>query len=90
MGPYLFVCDTPSHRIVRYDQYSNWTPESQTNPSPQEASVFGQPDLFSGQMNRNLVEAGNVSLAGPNAGAVNTATNELWIVDSSNNRVLGA
>ncbi|HLH43434.1 MAG TPA: hypothetical protein VKV74_10635 [Bryobacteraceae bacterium] len=88
MGPYVFVCDTPAHRIVSYDSYSNWAPQTQSNPSPPQKSVFGQPDLFSGQANRNLLQPSNASLSFPTAGAANTATNELWIVDSGNNRVL--
>ncbi|HEY4364058.1 MAG TPA: hypothetical protein VGN17_24020 [Bryobacteraceae bacterium] len=87
-GNFLFVCDTPENRVVRYDQYGNWPTETATIPSPVQAGVIGQTDSGSGQpnMNRPAPNAGGV--ANPIAGAVNTATNEVWIADTGNNRVL--
>ncbi len=87
-GNYLFVCDTPQNRVVRYDQYSNWTGESTNVPSPVQVGVIGQPDSASGNPNRNLAQPNASGVASPVAGAVNTATNEVWIVDTGNNRVL--
>jgi uncharacterized protein (TIGR03437 family) len=87
-GQNLFVCDTPAHRVVRYDAYANWAVETATIPSPASAAVTGQADSFSGKVNRGLLQPDATSLASPVAGAFNTATNEIWIVDTGNHRVL--
>ena len=88
MGNYLFVVDTPENRVVRYDQFGNWPSESANIPSPVQAGVIGQPDNGTGNPNRNLAAPNAGGVASPFAGAVNTATNEVWIVDTGNNRVL--
>jgi len=87
-GNYLFVADTPQNRVVRYDQYSNWLAESTNIPSPVQAAVIGQPDSASGLPNRNLAQPNASGLLVPQGGAFNTATNEVWIADTGNNRVL--
>jgi uncharacterized protein (TIGR03437 family) len=88
LGNNLFVCDTPSNRVVWYDVYGNWSPETTTSPSPQELGVLGQTSFTSGTANNGSFVPSGLGLSSPVAGAVNTATNELWIVDSGNNRVL--
>jgi hypothetical protein len=87
-GANLFVTDTPVHRVVRYDVFSNWSPETATSPSPASASVTGQLDAFSGKVNRGLLQPDGTTLSSPVAGAFNTATNEIWIVDTNNHRVI--
>jgi uncharacterized protein (TIGR03437 family) len=88
LGNYLYVCDTPENRVVGYDQYSNWNAPTAAVPSPPEISLTGQPNFTSGQANANQYQPSNSSLASPLAGAVNNVTNEIWIVDAGNNRVL--
>ncbi|HEY6344645.1 MAG TPA: hypothetical protein VIY49_24385 [Bryobacteraceae bacterium] len=94
LGNNLYVCDTPENRVVGYDIYSNWPTPTTTTPSPPEISAIGQPgfagqpNLTSGQINANQYQPSNSSLYSPLAGAVNNVTNEIWIVDSGNNRVL--
>jgi uncharacterized protein (TIGR03437 family) len=94
LGNYLYVCDTPENRVVGYDIYSNWPAPTTTIPSPPEISEIGQPgfngqpNLTSGQTNANQYQPSSSSLYSPLAGAVNNVTNEIWIVDTSNNRVL--
>ncbi len=87
LGANVFVCDTPQNRVVSYIP-ANWGPPSTATPSPQIAGVLGQPDLFSGKVNRNLLEPNSSSLNAPIAGAANAITNEVWIADSGNNRIL--
>ncbi|MBV8845115.1 MAG: hypothetical protein JO307_20095 [Bryobacterales bacterium] len=87
-GANLFVCDTAVHRVVRYDVYGNWSPETVSSPSPASVAVTGQPDLLSGKVNRGLLQPDATSLSSPVAGAYNTAAGEIWIVDTGNNRIL--
>ncbi len=87
-GNVFFVCDTPSNRVVWYDVYGNWSPESAASPSPVELGVLGQTSFTTGTANHGSFVPDGLGLFAPGAGAVNTATNELWIVDSGNNRVL--
>ncbi len=91
LGTNLFVCDTPNNRVVWYGDYSTWGVATSTAPSPVQIGVLGQPNPTSGTANAgSLVPAvpNQSGLSGPVAGAVNTANNEVWIVDSGNNRVL--
>ncbi|HEX5430796.1 MAG TPA: hypothetical protein VFW83_02420 [Bryobacteraceae bacterium] len=87
-GNYVFVCDTPENRVVRYEPASNWLPETADTPSPSQADVTGQADFVSGKVNHGAIRPDSMSLALPIAGAVDTTTNNLWIVDTGNNRVL--
>jgi uncharacterized protein (TIGR03437 family) len=87
LGNYVFVADTPENRVVRYDQYTNWPPES-TSSSPIQASVIGESDFTTGQPNRNLAQPNAGGLVSPLGGAVNTVTNEVWVADTGNNRIL--
>jgi len=87
-GTNVFVCDTPVHRIVQYDSYGNWSAETTASPSPQSAAVTGQLDAFGGKVNRGLLQPDGASLSSPVAGAFNSVSNEIWIVDTNNNRVL--
>jgi uncharacterized protein (TIGR03437 family) len=94
MGNQLYVCDTPQNRVVGYDVPANWPAATTTIPSPPEISEIGQPgftgqpNFTSGQINANQYQPSNSTLYSPLAGAVNNVTNEIWIVDSGNNRVL--
>jgi uncharacterized protein (TIGR03437 family) len=88
LGNNLFVCDTPSNRVVWYNVYGNWSAEGATNPSPVELGVLGQTSFTSGTANHGSFVPDGLGFASPVAGAANTSTNELWIVDAANNRVL--
>jgi len=85
-GNSIFVGDAVANRVVRYTIPANFVP-SATTPSPQIEGVIGQADLFSGKINRGLMEPDSTTLNTPVAGAFDTDGN-LWIVDTSNNRVL--
>lgn len=82
----LFVVDTYHHRIVRYDRPEDWPGEA-TQFSPSMQAVWGQDTLFAGRANRD-------PLWEPTARSLNTpatavfAANEVWVVDTGNNRVL--
>jgi uncharacterized protein (TIGR03437 family) len=83
----LFVCDSPAHRVVRYDLPANWPAPTAAVPSPPILTQTGQPDLSSGQANRGQIEPDASTLHAPVSGAA--LNGEMWIADSSNNRVLG-
>jgi len=85
-GNSIFVGDAVANRVVRYTIPANFVP-SATTPSPQIEGVIGQADLFSGKINRGLMEPDSTTLKTPVAGAFDTDGN-LWIVDTNNNRVL--
>lgn len=85
-GSSIFVGDAVANRVVRYTIPANFVP-SVTTPSPQIEGVIGQSDLFSGKINRGLIEPDSTTLHTPLAGAFDTNGN-LWIVDTNNNRVL--
>ncbi len=90
-GTNLFVADTPNNRVVWYGDPSTWSAESVNVPSPQELGLLGQPGFGSGTANAGSLVAtvsNQTGLSGPVTGAVNTTNNELWIVDTGNNRVM--
>jgi uncharacterized protein (TIGR03437 family) len=80
-----YVLDSPSNRIVRFDPYESWAPES-TSFSPPGRNAFGQVDLTSFRPNRGLSEPSNVGFSNPIAAAV--FNNELFVSDAGNNRVM--
>src|SRR5664279_2045830 len=93
------VFDATLNRIMRYDAFETWPAESQipaatdTVPrgtqfflSPAAKSVIGQPDFLSVKPNRGLGDATEASVSGPVAGAM--LGTEMFVVDSSNHRVL--
>jgi uncharacterized protein (TIGR03437 family) len=82
----IFVTDVATHRIVRYDPIDQWPAETATQPSPSARAVFGQPDLLSFRVNSGRNDPGEATFAGPNAMVL--ANNEVYLSDSSNNRVL--
>jgi uncharacterized protein (TIGR03437 family) len=85
-GNAVFVADGIANRVVRYTTPANFV-RSDTSPSPKIESVIGQADLFSGKVNRGLVEPDATTLNTPIGGAFDSAGN-LWIADTNNNRVL--
>jgi uncharacterized protein (TIGR03437 family) len=85
-GTYLYVCDTPNHRITRYDSPERWLAATATVPSPTLAAEYGQPDFNSGKKNRGQVEANASGFNLPVAGAF--LGTDMWIVDTGNNRVV--
>lgn len=87
-GNHAFVADTPSNRIVEYDIPSNWSAESATTPSPQILNVIGQVNPSLGQANQGQAQPNSNTLAGPYAGAFDQSNN-MWVSDTGNNRVLG-
>ena len=82
----LFAIDTNTHRIVRFDSFDLWQPESTLLPSPAAKAVYGQNDLLSFRENRDQRLPSSISYSQPNDGVV--FQNELWLADSGNNRVL--
>jgi uncharacterized protein (TIGR03437 family) len=87
VGDNLFVTDTPQHRVVHYGLPESWpaATNSQVSP-PLIGSALGQLNFTSGKANREKVEPDATTLALPSAGAA--LGNEIWIVDTGNNRVL--
>ena len=88
IGNNLYVVDTPNNRIVRYDPYETWAPETKEAPSPAATLVIGQVSFTAVQPNRgSKTDANAQSLSSPSA-AVYSGT-DVWVADSGNNRVLG-
>jgi uncharacterized protein (TIGR03437 family) len=84
----LGVLDTASSRILIFDPYESWPPQN-TQFSPQARTVFGQ----QGSITLRTVNSGKPrpsesTLANPVAATYFTNTNELYIADSNNNRVI--
>ena len=97
VGNNPFVLDTGNARILKYDPYDQWPPES-TLFSPKAIAVIGQASALDGQSNRGQPQPSNASFSGPlNAkslvetnGAVDAvfAGTDLYVADAGNNRVL--
>jgi len=81
IGPNPAVVDTGHHRILVFDRFEDWPPESATRISPAARSVIGQSDLFSAR-----AQAGGTGLNTPVSAAFSGS--ELFIVDSGNHRVV--
>lgn len=90
-GASVFVCDSTQGRVVRYDTFSaTWTVAAPAN-SPLANGVTGQPDFVSGKANQGLINPSNQTFSYPISGAINpdpSSNNEMWIVDTLNNRVV--
>jgi uncharacterized protein (TIGR03437 family) len=82
----IFVVETGSHRIVRFDPFEQWPAETELLPSPPARAVFGQPDMVSFRPNRGASEPFEASFQSP-TGAF-ASNNELFVCDSGNNRLL--
>jgi uncharacterized protein (TIGR03437 family) len=88
LGVSAFVCDNVAHRIVRYGPPESWPAATTEAPSPQIQNVYGQDTLFTGVANRGR------GASRPQSNTLNTPAamaffnNELWVVDTGNNRVI--
>ncbi len=82
----IFVVETATHRIVRFDPFEQWPAETQLVPSPAAKAVFGQPDFLSFRPNRGASSPFEGSFFSPTGAFV--ANNELFVCDSGNNRLL--
>lgn len=82
----VFVMDSATHRILRFDPVDQWPDETQALPSPAAKSVFGQPDFNSFRGNRGLSQPSEGSLLQPTG--VAAVDNEVYLTDSGNNRLL--
>ncbi|MFN7935108.1 MAG: hypothetical protein U0R19_17390 [Bryobacteraceae bacterium] len=80
-----FVVDTVNNRILRYDPFESWPPES-TQFSPTARQVIGQADFNSFQANRNQPEPNNLGFDDPTAAVV--AQGNVYLVDSGNHRLM--
>jgi len=85
-GNAIFVADGIANRVVRYTTPAGFV-RSDTAPSPKIEGVIGQADLFSGKINRGMIEPDATTLNAPLGGAFDGAGN-LWVADTNNNRVL--
>ncbi len=77
----LYVSDVGHNRILGYDMTS--FVESQIDPGDTPVSVFGQDDYISSSAGTT-----QSSLSRPRGLAIDPENNRLWVVDSTNNRVL--
>lgn len=82
----IFVVESATSRIVRFDPFTQWPDETELLPSPPAKAVFGQPDLLSSRGNRGGREPSETSFQNPSGVAV--AGGELFVADLGNNRVL--
>jgi len=82
----IFVVESQTHRIVRFDPFEQWPNETELLPSPPAKAVFGQPDLLSFRANRGGLESSENGFQSPTGAAV--ANGELFVADSGNNRLL--
>jgi len=81
----VHVLDGPANRILRFDRLEQW-PSEDISFSPAAKAVFGQNDFVSSRPNRGQAEPGPGTFANPSAACV--AGNDIYVVDSGNNRVL--
>jgi len=82
----IFVVESQTNRIVRFDPFEQWPAETELLPSPPSKAVFGQPDLLSFRPNRGDKEPSESGFFSPTHAVV--AGNELFVTDTGNNRVL--
>jgi uncharacterized protein (TIGR03437 family) len=94
IGNNPYVVDTGNARILSYNSFDQWPAESSAF-SPPAQSVIGQIDFQSAQSNRGLAQPNATTFAGPQpnpfvSGPVSAVfdTENLYVVDSGNNRVL--
>lgn len=86
VGSNPFVVDTGNNRILGYDSFDQWTPESATAFSPAAKKVVGQQSFTANQSNQGMTQPSASTLSGP-VGGVAIGT-DIYVVDSSNNRLL--
>lgn len=85
------VVDTLFNRILVFPPFSSWKGKAPT--SPQALTYYGQPTYITvfpnGAASRLLTpQASSSVLWNPSAAVVNPKSNELYLTDTSNNRVL--
>ena len=82
-GNQIGVADTLNNRLLLYPPLEQWSSNTLNQPA---AEVVGQKDFFSGGVNQTLPSPGPGTLARPSTAVF--AGNELYVVDSSNHRVV--
>lgn len=87
IGGALAVVDPAAHRIGIYPSFDQWPTEAQQF-SPSLARVIGQLDFTSGKENAGLAEPTQNTLRAPLALAVNANSDEIYVSDAGNNRVI--
>ena len=94
IGNNPYVLDTGAARILGYDPFEQWPDETKTF-SPPAKVLIGQGSFFTFQSNQGLAQPGASTFAGPipntlvsGPSAAVFAGNDLFVVDSGNNRVL--
>jgi uncharacterized protein (TIGR03437 family) len=80
------VVDSYSNRILIFDVYNQWPAESETVISPLAKAVIGQTDFNNRDYNSGEATPSATTLSLPVAAVLNG--NELFVVDSGNNRVI--
>ena len=87
IGNVVFVVDSPTSRILRFEPFETWPAEAQSF-SPRAQAVIGQDGFTLTQLrnNRGQPEPGNNTLFAP--GAAVFANGETFVADSGNNRVI--
>jgi len=87
IGNTPFVLDNRAHRIMRFDSFDTWAPES-TSFSPAANAIIGQDSLTQSQpqSNRGLAEPTANTLSNP-VDAI-FSRGETYVVDSFNHRLL--
>lgn len=98
VGNNPFVVDRGNARILKYDPFDQWPAETTAAFSPKAIAVFGQNDFASNKSNQDLPQPSEFTLSGPVGAhsaieasgvfAAAFAGNDLYVVDSGNNRVL--
>lgn len=83
---FVFVADANNNRLVRFNSADSWAPESATSFSPTMRDVIGQDNFNAGELNRGAATATALGLNVPTDMAV--LNNNLFVVDSDNNRVV--
>ncbi len=87
VGGSLGVADTRNHRLVFFDPYEQWLPESTLfSPRARAAGPVGQNDYTQNKANRDLPQPDAHTLNSPSHAAL--LGDELFVVDSLNHRVL--
>ena len=82
----LGIADPSTNRITLYDPYTQWAPETDTQPSPDATAVVGQASFTNFDPNRGQTEPAANSLSQPSGAFY--AGSELYVADTGNNRVV--
>ena len=80
------VVDSQNNRVLVYDSFDNWPAETLTVISPTATAVIGQPIFTQRNPNEGLRFPNTATLANPFDAVA--STNEFYVVDTGNNRVL--